>query len=221
MKKAVSQKWKPAGNPRNRDISSFPAVSISGKPLCGFHLVSTPGNWQPGDSTKFPELETVNPKLSPRFLKVETSQEISQVVSTSFHTWKQSIWGFHLVSLHSKLHGNLLYGFYEFFLWNLRIRTSLLIFHTLPRCFQTIIITLKVMKMTIGLKTSPFHILMSLPKAEVILELHLWSRDQQILQVRILNLFKRGLNEETKRLGWNVWKIYLHNRCTWSGIIEI
>ena len=55
--------------------------------------------------------------------------------------------------------------------------------------------------MTIGLKTSPFHILMSLPKAEVILELHLWSRDQQILQVRILNLFKRGLNEETKRLG--------------------
>ena len=39
---------------KNRDNSSFPVGSISGKPLCGYHYVSIPGNSQPEDSTKIP-----------------------------------------------------------------------------------------------------------------------------------------------------------------------
>ena len=41
---------------KNRDNSSFPVGSISGKPLCGYHYVSIPGNSQPEDYTLFPRI---------------------------------------------------------------------------------------------------------------------------------------------------------------------
>ena len=94
----------------NRDISCFPVVSIFGKPLCGFHQVSTLGNSQLDDSTQipcignlgvnltsgfheFPQLETINPIIPPHFLALEISGKPHRRfprVSTSFHTSKQS-----------------------------------------------------------------------------------------------------------------------------------
>ena len=81
VKNAVSQKWKPGGNHKERDSNSFPVVSFSEKPLCDFHQVSTPGNSQPDDSLlwklegnlisgfhEFPHLETANPRIPPCFL---------------------------------------------------------------------------------------------------------------------------------------------------------
>ena len=102
----------------------------------GFHLDSL--NWKLGGNLtsgfpEFPHLETVNPRIPPRFLVFETLQ----VVYTSFHTWKQSTRWFNLVSSHCK------FCFSQFsthvkILWNLRIRTSLLIFHRLAQSFQNI-----------------------------------------------------------------------------------
>ena len=86
--------------------SSFPKMKTSWKPLgIVTSVVSLYFPFQGNPyvlSIRFPHLETVNARIPPRFPEFET-WGTSQVVSRSFHTWKQSTRGFHLVSSHWKL----------------------------------------------------------------------------------------------------------------------
>ena len=77
----------------------FPELETWGKPLCGFHQVSTPGNSQPEDSIQFPRIGNFR-KLHRWFPRVSTPgnsqtedstlflQETLHVFFTSFHSCK-------------------------------------------------------------------------------------------------------------------------------------
>ena len=140
-------------------------------------------------STRFPHLETVNPTIPPTLYIpcIGNLGENSQVVSMSFHTWKQSTRQFQFVSLHWKILGKPYKGFPRVSTQVNRTVNLRIPFRSLAwkingyvrhcyfflshasamfskRHFQSNYY-FKVMKMTIELKkASPFHICMSLHK---------------------------------------------------------